>query len=82
MRTFLAAAMIAVMPLAVYAQGMGGGMGGGKGRHRHAQSDDSQKKKGKDIDTKAILDKLPDLPYDPWRTMRGSEPEKTAKSPN
>jgi hypothetical protein len=73
MKGVLAAAIIALMTVTAYAQGMGG-MGGRGGKHRHGQERSVSKKKANDINAKSPLERLPDKPYDPWRVVRDPVP--------
>jgi hypothetical protein len=72
MKGVLAGAIIALMTVTAYAQGMGRG-----GKHRHGQERSIAKKKGNDANAKSPLEALPDKPYDPWRSIR--EPAQPAK---
>jgi hypothetical protein len=71
MKGVLAGAIIALMTVTAYAQGMGG-MGRG-GKHRHGQERSVAKKKAND-NAKSPLEQLPDKPYDPWRVVRDPVP--------
>jgi hypothetical protein len=69
MRIILVALITAVFVLPAQAQRMKGKRGGDPNQ---AQSVDAKKKKASQEEraAKSALDKLPDKPFDPWRTMR------------
>ncbi len=71
MRIVLAALAIALLVVPALAQSMKGKRGTGASAGQ-AQSSDLKKKKerAEEKAAKSALDKLPDKPFDPWRTMR------------
>ena len=69
MRVILVALMMALMAIPAHAQRGRGPQGSGAA---NSQSPDAKKKKATEEEkaAKTALDRLPDKPYDPWRTMR------------
>jgi hypothetical protein len=68
MRGLMAAAIIALLTVPAYSQGMSGGK-----KHRgQEQKTDGQKKNPDDKAYKAALDRIPvpNKKYDPWQNMR------------
>jgi len=69
MRTFMIAAVIALVAIPCYAQSMGDGMAGRK-VHDKRDHTTEDKKKPDEKGYKASLSKIPDQQYDPWRGVR------------
>jgi hypothetical protein len=79
MKALLAAAMIATMATAAFAQDAG--TGSQRHAHMHAHNGADQKKKT-DEATTGGTEIRSDLPFDPWRNMRSVETPKGDKTPN
>jgi hypothetical protein len=80
MRIFLVGVMTALLTVSAYAQGA---FGGGSGRrHGGPKSEQNQQKPKADEPVQTpITDNKPAGPFDPWRTMRDTDPGKTGKNP-
>lgn len=74
----IVAAMISLLALPAYSQGLGkkGGRGGGLPAESHPKVDEKA--------YKAALDRIqtPKQGYDPWGQVRAPEPAKTTNKPN
>jgi hypothetical protein len=76
MRTLLLAVAIALLTAPSYAQGMS------SGRSKKEQPAEEKKTKPDDKGYNSAIGRMPDKKYDPWQSLRGSEPVNSGKKSN